>query len=151
MTESKELEVIILYTLASRGGKVSASRALEIILSSGWLHDQPDDHLHRQTVNETKIANDLRWSRNRLRELGQLDGSQPGTWIISSTGRERLHRIAGNVAKKSTDELHFLSAEHLERYTPTFLMALREYGDKLPESLDAWGKQGDQIADTNKQ
>jgi hypothetical protein len=129
MTDSKELEVIILYTLATRGGKVATSRALEIIQTSGWVKEKLDDEQERSSVNESKLQNDLRWTRNRLREHGELDGSQPGVWIITEEGRKRLHKIASNAASKSDAELTEI-AETLERYTIKFLSELRDFGKK---------------------
>ena len=130
MTDSKELEVIILYTLTPRGGKVSTSRALAIIQTSGWVKEKLGDEEER-SVNESKLENDLRWTRNRLRELGQLDGSQRGLWIITEEGSKRLHKIASDGASKSDAELTAIAAKR-ERYTIKFVSELRDFGEKGP-------------------
>ena len=47
-----------------------------------------------------KWSNLVQWVRQRLVDLGQIDGSQRGTWTMTPTGRARLQEETSAVHKR---------------------------------------------------
>ena len=136
MTQTKEKQVAILLALYVNRGKMSASSALNFIESERLLLPAEGDEKQVST-GESAFRNSLRWERNRLREIGEIDGSHPGSWIITAKGRERIERISRAVHAKGISEDSNLKLHGLERYAPRMIRLLRSIGSQeIVESLD---------------
>lgn len=129
MNQSKEKQVAILLALYARGGTLTAESALDYIEFQGLLLPAEGDEREVST-QESSFRNSLRWERNRLKELGQLDGSRPGFWKITNAGRERVERIARSMKNHGITAETDLRIHGLERYSPRLVGLLLEIGTR---------------------
>jgi Mrr N-terminal domain len=132
MPITREEEVAVLYALYCCGGKASKSRAVEFILRNELLQprDGDDDIV---SSNESRIANRIAWSRENLKEKGQLSMPQIGTWQITQSGRDRLLRLANRLHEDTAKELRLFDDLVFDRFTFGFLDRLRALGARLAQ------------------
>jgi restriction endonuclease Mrr len=126
----REEEIIILYALHRCGGKGSKARIIHFITENGLLKPREGDTELRQT-RETRIENDLAWSRANLKEKRQLSMPKNGVWQIADLGRQRLFRVAGNIHAKKPDPDWF------HRYNEKFIAEMAELGGELSKTTPA--------------
>jgi len=81
-------------------------------------------------TKESAFRNSLRWERNRLKDLGEIDGSHPGFWIITPKGRERIERISRAIHAKRISE-ESVKRSWVERREPHIGLYL--FGDSVHE------------------
>lgn len=136
MTSSKELQVVILYTLYKKAGKASDERTISFIKDGGFLKEGERDNII-VTTGEDWISNRIRYEVATLKELGQIEKrtiGEKGVWRLSDAGRDRVNRAAKYLFNKEIkDSLDSLTMDYIwERFTPKFLELMRELGAKLP-------------------
>jgi restriction endonuclease Mrr len=117
---------------SSAARKATKSRAVDFILRNQLLQprDGDDDIV---SSNESRIANRIAWSRENLKEKGQLSMPQIGTWQITQAGRERLFRLATRLYEDTAKELRLFDDLVFDRFTSGFLERLRALGVKLAQ------------------
>lgn len=96
-----EVEVPLLKVLAELGGEGKPSEIYPLVAKhfSNLTPEEQEERL--ENFPSTKKWNNLvQWVRQRLVEVGQLDGSQRGVWRLTSSGAERLN-MRGAAAPES--------------------------------------------------
>ncbi|HEX6083218.1 MAG TPA: restriction endonuclease [Thermoanaerobaculia bacterium] len=87
-----EVELPLLRALEARGGDARPHDIYPVIASElGLTPDEQEERLEG-SPSTRKWSNLVRWVRQRLVELGQIDRSQRGVWRLTASGRERLLR-----------------------------------------------------------
>lgn len=87
-----EIELPLLRALETRGGEARPRDIYPVVASSfGLTPDEQEERLEN-SPSTRKWSNLVQWVRQRLVELGQIDGSQRGVWRLTAAGRERLVR-----------------------------------------------------------
>jgi len=128
MTVTREEEIVLLYALFMCGKRPSKSRATEFILHRGYLKERNGDD-EAVSTGESRIENRIAWVRQNLRQKGQLDMPQRGTWAITHEGVERLKGVAiKSLSWKDNLILVDLGIEW-ERFTFKFLEDLKALGE----------------------
>lgn len=134
MPVTREDEVVLLYALYCCDGSATKQRAINFILRNELLQPRPgdDDVL---SSGEVRVENRIAWTRQNLKDMGQLSMPQIGTWNLTDTGRERLFRAAELFQTAREQSRAILDDLVWDRFSPTFLGRLRDLGAK-PDTLD---------------
>ena len=132
MPVTKEEEIVLLYALYACGRKPSKSRATEFIITNHFLQEEEGD-FDTVSTDESRIENRIAWTRQNLKDKGELAMPQRGTWEITAKGIERLERAAIKSLSWEEDDTRDLLAILWKRFTPAFLERLNELGRKLKE------------------
>ena len=85
VTSSRELQIVLLYTLYKKNGKSSDERAISFIIDGKFLQDYEwDDDV--VSSGDTRIVNRIRFERANLIALGQMQDRLVGENINSGRG-----------------------------------------------------------------
>jgi restriction endonuclease Mrr len=93
MPVTVEEEVVVLYALYACGGKASKARAIHFI-ASNYLMRELDGDEDIVATDETRVENRIAWTRQTLKDKGELDMPERGKWQLTQKGRDRIERIA---------------------------------------------------------
>ena len=88
------LEVPLLRWLLSRGGEVDirrAARELDDGLADEFNVPETLRRIRFEGRAETVWSNRIRWTRMRLVQKGEMDGSRRGIWAVTDMGRQRVN------------------------------------------------------------
>lgn len=100
-----EIELPLLQALLDLGGE-GAPREIYGMVASHFPSLTVEEQEERlESYPSTRKWNNLvQWARQRLVDLGQIDGAERGIWRITPSGRERLNswRASGEVDTKFT-------------------------------------------------
>ena len=77
-----EEEVVLLYALYSCGRKPSKARATQFILTNHLLKLYEGDR-ERVSTGEHRVDNRIAWTRQNLKDKGELSMPNHGTWAIT--------------------------------------------------------------------
>lgn len=83
-------------------------------------------------TDESRIENRIAWTRQNLRQKGQLAMPERGTWQITASGTERLKHAA--IASLGWQDEIFRDLLAWERFSPELLSRLQEFGRKLKQT-----------------
>src|SRR5437868_3807702 len=89
MTTTLEDEVVLLYALFVCGGKPSRARATHFILTNDFIKTASRDHQIVST-GESRLENRIAWTRQNLKDKGELSMPNHGTWAITEKGKIRI-------------------------------------------------------------
>ena len=86
-----EIEVPLLQALVELGGE-GRPRDIYFLVAKRFPQLTPEEQEERleNYPSTRKWSNLVQWIRQRLVDLGQIDGSQRGIWKITTAGRARL-------------------------------------------------------------
>ena len=129
MTVTKEEEIVLLYTLYVCGRRPSKGRATQFIISNHFLKESEGDY-DTVSTGESRIENRIAWTRQNLKDKGELSMPQSGTWEITGKGIERIEKAA---IRSVTWEDDVLLDIFWERFSPAFLERLKSLGQKLKD------------------
>ena len=85
MPVTVEEEIVLLYALYSCGGRLSKSRATEFIIRNHLMKERDGDY-DAVATDESRIENRIAWTRQNLKDKGQLAMPEHGTWQITPAG-----------------------------------------------------------------
>lgn len=131
MPVTREDEVVVLYALYCCDGSATKQRTISFILTNELLQAQPGDD-DVVSSRELRVANRIAWTRQNLKNKGQLSMPQIGTWKLTDTGRERLFRAVELFQAGREGGGAILDDLVWDRFSPTFLGRLRDLGAKPP-------------------
>ena len=132
MPVTAEEEVVLLYALHACGGHPSKSRATEFIVSSHLMKERTGDY-DTVSTDESRVENRVAWTRQNLKDKGQLAMPEHGTWQITPTEVERLKKVAQRSLSWEDDDLRDLLGISWQRFSPEFLIRLQALGRKLQD------------------
>jgi hypothetical protein len=135
MPITREEEVVLLYTLYTCGKKPSKGRAIEFILSNELLRERDHD-MERVATGEPRIENRIAWTRQNLKDKGQLSMPDTGIWAITPAGTERIEKVAvRSLEWEDPNDPTFMDIVGFpwDRFSTIFLQRLREMGTRLKE------------------
>jgi len=100
-----EVEVPLLKVLADLGGE-GKPREIYPLVAGHFPSLTPEEQEERlENFPSTRKWNNLvQWVRQRLVELGQIDGSERGVWRLTPSGIARLKNTAGTKANREVSE-----------------------------------------------
>jgi hypothetical protein len=136
MPITAEQEVVLLYALYACGGRPSKSRATEFIMRNHLMKEHEGDY-DTVSTDESRIENRIAWTRQNLRQKGQLAMPERGTWQITPAGVERLKKAAVRSLTWEDDDFRDLLGIAWQRFSPDFLARLQELGRKLKDAPTA--------------
>ena len=88
-----EIELPLLEVLAELGGEAKPRDVYPLVATRFPLLTVEEQEQRLENYPSIrKWSNLVQWVRQRLVDIGEIDGSQRGVWRISSSGRERLDR-----------------------------------------------------------
>jgi hypothetical protein len=88
-----EIELPLLEVLAELGGEAKPREVYPLVATRFPLLTAEEQEQRLENYPSIrKWSNLVQWVRQRLVDVGEIDGSQRGVWRISSSGRERLDR-----------------------------------------------------------
>lgn len=90
-----EIEVPLLQVLADLGGE-GRPRDIYSLVAKRFPQLTPEEQEERleNYPSTRKWSNLVQWIRQRLVDLGQIDGSHRGIWKITSAGRTRIESVS---------------------------------------------------------
>ena len=135
MPITHEEEVVLLYTLYTCGKKPSKGRAIEFIMSNKLLQEKDQDK-ERVATGEQRIENRIAWTRQNLKDKGQLSMPDTGIWAITPAGITRIEKVAlRSLEWKDPNDPDFsdLVGFPWDRFSTVFLQHLRDMGTQLNE------------------
>jgi restriction system protein len=100
-----EIEVPLLEALVELGGE-ARPRDIYPLVASRFPHLTQEEQEERleNYPSTRKWSNLVQWIRQRLVDLGQIDGSQRGIWKITAAGRVRLQVEASSTLAGHQDQ-----------------------------------------------
>ena len=100
-----EIEVPLLEALVEFGGE-ARPRDIYPLVAKRFPHLTPEEQEERleNYPSTRKWSNLVQWIRQRLVDLGQIDGSQRGIWKITAVGRARLQAEASSALAHHQDQ-----------------------------------------------
>lgn len=128
-----EEEVVLLYTLYHCGRKPSKGRATQFIITNHLLKSYEGD-FERVSTGERRVENRIAWTRQNLKDKGELSMPDHGTWAITQTGVERVEKIALRSLnwEEPKDKVSALLHEiQWDRFSDEFLKRLKALGANL--------------------
>jgi hypothetical protein len=137
-----EEEIVLLYTLYTCGRKPSKARATQFIITNHLLKRYDGDWA-RVATGEHRVDNRIAWTRQNLKDKGELSMPDRGTWAITPKGVERIEKVAVRSLNWSepTDDVDAMLHEiQWDRFSDEFLKRLKILGAELKERRK---KQGD--------
>jgi restriction system protein len=88
-----DVELPLLKALADLGGEAPPREIYRLVASQFPTLTLEEQEERLESYPSTKKWNNLvQWARQRLVDLGEIDGSERGIWRMTATGRERLSR-----------------------------------------------------------
>jgi hypothetical protein len=133
---SIEEEIVLLYTLYVCGGKPSKGRATQFIISNGLLKERLRDW-GRVATGEHRIENRIAWTRQNLKDKGELSMPREGIWQITQKGIQRIEKIAVRSLtwEEPRDDVSAMLHEiQWDRFSDEFLKRLKVLGKSLQQS-----------------
>ena len=133
MPVTVEEEIVLLYTLYVCGRKPSKARATQFIILNDLMKEREGD-TDVVSTQESRVENRIAWTRQNLKEKGELSMPDRGTWAITQKGVERIERIALRSLKwqEPVDELDAMFHEfRWDRFSDAFLQRLKTLGAEL--------------------
>jgi restriction system protein len=102
-----EIEAPLLQVLAKLGGEARPRDVYPLVAKSfPSLTPEEQEERLENSPSTRKWSNLVQWVRQRLVDLGQIDGSQRGVWRITAAGRQRLERPATSAATDTPETTH---------------------------------------------
>ncbi len=99
-----EIEVPLLEALVELGGEARPRDIYPLVAKRFPQLTQEEQEERLENYPSTrKWSNLLQWIRQRLVDLGQIDGSQRGIWKITTAGRARLQVEASSPLARPLD------------------------------------------------
>ncbi len=139
-----EEEIELLYALYVCGRKPSKARATQFIITNQLLKRYEGDW-ERVATGEHRVENRIAWTRQNLKDKGELSMPNHGIWAITAKGVERIEKVAFKSLswQEPKDELDAMLHEiQWDRFSDEFLKRLRGLGAGLKERRDRIGEQG---------
>lgn len=133
-----EEEIVLLYTLYECGRKPSKARAIDFIVRNQLLKRYEGDS-ERVSTGESRVENRIAWTRQNLKDKGEIAMPKEGVWAITSKGVERIERIARkslNWEEPDDDVTQMLHEIQWDRFSDEFLKRLKALGTKLKARQD---------------
>lgn len=130
-----EEEVVLLYTLYVCGRKPSKARATQFIIQNRLFKSYEGDW-ERVATGEHRVDNRIAWTRQNLKDKGELSMPDRGTWAITPKGVERIEKIALRSLnwEEPTDEVSaLLHGIQWDRFSDEFLKGLKALGTELKQ------------------
>ncbi len=144
MPVTAEEEVVLLYALYMCGRRPSKGRATQYILTNHLLKEREGDY-DTVSTDESKIENRIAWTRQNLKDKGQLSMPDRGTWAITEKGVRRLETVSIRSLSwqdpDPEDEFGFLLGLSWDRFSQEFLSRLRSLGRELQDRSKTKGEQ----------
>lgn len=127
----KNLQFPLLLAVAFEGGEAHVSNqagGLEAI-NSALAELYPHDYLNEKTSEgRSQFENDVRNTRKKLVEWGQLKGNARKTWEVTEQGLERLrsslHRMLKEISAEHDDQLAELFSSRTNEWSDLFVLCL---------------------------
>lgn len=139
-----EEEVVLLYTLYVCGRKPSKGRATQFIITNHLLKHYEGDW-EPVATGERRVDNRIAWTRQNLKDKGELSMPDHGTWAITQKGVERIEKIALRSLnwEEPDDEVSAMLHEiQWDRFSDEFLKRLKALGVDLKRRQEKKGEQG---------
>jgi hypothetical protein len=127
MTSTAEEQLAVLYALRCVHPRTDPRSVVAFVLEKKLLIPRPDDN-DIVSNGQRRIENRIYWIRQDLKELGELDGSEPGHWFLNLKGESRLASEAICYHREAQAGLAPIAELMAERMTPEFLGKLRKLG-----------------------
>ncbi len=143
-----EEEIALLYTLYACGRKPSKARATQFIITNHLLKPYEGDW-ERVATGEHRVDNRIAWTRQNLKDKGELSMPDRGTWAITQKGVQRIEKVAIRSLswEEPKDELDAILHEiQWDRVSDELLKRLKSLGAELKQRR---GKMGEQVAAPN--
>ncbi len=86
------------------------------------------------STDESRIENRIAWTRQNLKDKGQLAMPERGTWQITPAGVDRLKKAAVRSLTWEDHDFRDLLGIAWQRFSPEFLARLQELGRKLKDA-----------------
>jgi restriction system protein len=100
-----EIEVPLLEALVELGGEARPRDVYPVVAKRFPILTQEEQEERLENYPSTrKWSNLVQWIRQRLVDLGQLDGSQHGIWKITAAGRARLQVEVPSASARHQDQ-----------------------------------------------
>jgi restriction system protein len=106
----KAYELPLLKSLVELGGSIKLGKQLYDIVAEKMGFAGKEIDYDPVRARQTWIY-DLQWVATKLRERGQMDGSQRGIWKITEKGRERV-RLEWDSFKNSFNLNDYISEDN---------------------------------------
>ena len=138
-----EEEVVLLYALYVCGRKPSKARATQFILTNHLLKSYGGDW-ERVATGEHRVENRIAFTRQNLKDKGDLLMPDRGTWAITQKGAERIEKVAlkSLTWEEPKDELDIMLHEiKWDRFSDEFLKRLKSLGAELKKRREKIGEQ----------
>ena len=129
----REEEIVLLYVLYVCGRKPSKARATQFIIANHLLKSYEGDW-ERVTTGEHRVDNRIAWTRQNLKDKGELTMPGHGIWAITKKGVERIERVAilSLSWEDPKDEADLMMHEiRWDRFSDEFLKRLKALGAEL--------------------
>src|SRR5678815_3339795 len=78
------------------------------------------------STGEFRIENRIAWTRQNLKDSGDLEMARKGIWKLTQAGKERLFRVARHIFESNPSPES--SSPTWERFSPAFLIRMRKLG-----------------------
>jgi hypothetical protein len=142
MPATLEEEVVLLYTLYVCGRKPSKARATAFITQNRLFKSYEGDW-ERVSTGEHRVDNRIAWTRQNLKDKGELSMPDRGTWAITQKGIERIEKIALRSLnwQEPTDEVTaLLYGIQWDRFSDEFLRRLKILGAEIKQRREHTGQ-----------
>lgn len=99
-------EIPLLQAMQKAGGQAKAGELIKQVgewaKREGIFRDNPEELKLYAESGQIRWKNKVRWARQYLKQKGQLDGSVPRLWKITTAGQDRL--VAFEKTRRDPDE-----------------------------------------------
>ncbi len=137
-----EEEIVLLYALYVCGRKPSRGRATQFIITNHLLKAYEGDW-ERVATGQHRVDNRIDWTRQNLKDKGELTMPQRGTWAITQEGVQRIEKIAVRSLtwEEPSDEVSAILHDlQWDRFSDEFLKRLKDLGTELKKRQEKKGE-----------